>query len=259
MTMKRFLVYILLLLPCTLLHAQTVTNVDARQDGQNIVITFNMDKPTDVTLYYSTSGRYGSYKLIENRYLTKQRISSTEYCYIWNVTGQCGEFSFNNVVFRVEAEEETTKSNSFFLSLGGFYSLNNDFGATFRLGYNAMYVSVKTNFKTEKYYESPINTTTDYFMDGSEAVNRWSILLGVNWFWRNRVSFYTGAGIGERVFSAIPCNEQNRVLIDKNSANGLELECGLNLRITEDFGVTAGYSVLDFKYSEFMGGIFFRW
>ena len=263
--MKRFLLYILLLLPCTLLHAQTVTNVDARQDGQNIVITFNMDKPADVTLYYSTSGRYGSYKLIENRYLTKQRISSTEYCYIWNVIGQCGEFSFNNVVFRVEATKSratTYKSEEHpcILSLGGFYSLNDDFGAVARFGYKAVYAGFKSNFKTNKEFSNyKANIKTDYFQVGSEVISRWSGVLGINWFWRKNLSLYTGIGYGKRIYTATRVSTGNRCIVEDNSAKGIELETGANAFLTSKFGLSLGYSVLAFKYSEFTGGVIFRW
>lgn len=255
--MRRILLYILLLLPSTLLHAQTVTNVDARQDGQNIVITFNMDKPADVSISYSTSGRHGPYFWVDSNYLSKRRISSTEYRYTWDVLGQCGDFSFNNVVFRVEAKE--IKASSYFLSLGGFYSLNNDFGATFRFG-NKVYVRFKTNFQLKEYF-TVVNPSTIYFEDGSDAVNRWSALFGINWFLQNRISFYTGAGYGRRIFTtrATLGSIHRRYKIKENSATGLELECGLNLFVTEHFGFTMGYSVLAFKYSEFMGGVIFRW
>lgn len=261
MTMKRFLLYILLLLPCTLLHAQTVTNVDARQDGQNIVITFNMDKPTDVSLYYSTSGKYGTYKLIDSKYLSKQRISSTEYRYTWDVLGQCGEFSFNNVVFRVEAK----KIKPYLISFGGFYSfINNDLGTAYRIGYNAVYLGLKTNFFIETNANFESTAQGSYFVKNSEEVSRWSATLGLNLLRRERFSFYTGLGYGFRNYYATilsPDAAQNGKIckITDNSAKGLEMECGVNLFMSDYFGYSIGYSVLAFKYSELTGGIILRW
>ena len=262
--MKRFLLYILLLLPCTLLHAQTVTNVDARQDGQNIVITFNLDKPADVSLYYSTSGKYGTYKWIDSKYLTKQRISSTEYCYIWNVIGQCGEFSFNNVVFRVEAKK--IKAKPYLISGGVFYSfINEDLGTAYRIGYNAVYLGLKTNFLIIESNAKPQSTAQgSYYVKNSEEVSRWSALLGVNLLRRERFSLYTGLGYGIRNYYAkvvSPYTEQDGKIckITDNSAKGLEMECGVNLFMSDYFGYSIGYSVLAFKYSELTGGIILRW
>lgn len=262
--MKRFLLYILLLLPCTLLHAQTVTNVDARQDGQNIVITFNMDKPTDVSLYYSTSGKYGTYKLIDSKYLSKQRITSTEYRYTWDVLGQCGDFSFNNVVFRVEAKK--IKAKPYLISGGVFYSfINEDLGTAYRIGYNAVYLGLKTNFLIiESNAKLQSTAQGSYYVKNSEEVSRWSATLGLNLLRRERFSFYTGLGYGIRNYYATivsPDAAQNGKIckITENSAKGLEMECGVNLFMSDYFGYSIGYSVLAFKYSELTGGIILRW
>lgn len=259
--MKQVLQHILTLLVALTAYinmcAQTVTNVEARQEGQTIVITFNMDKPAEVSLYYSTSGKYGKYQWINSKYLTKQRISSTKYSYTWDVLGQCGDFSFNNVVFRVEAQK--LESYPFYISIGGFYSLNNDLGAIFRLGYKGMYVGYKTNFKKNQYYiDKNLNVQTDIFRKDSELVSLWGVMGGANWFWRHKYSIYTGAGYGQRVFSAERLSG-NRYKIDDNSTQGLILETGVNAFISNHVGFSIGYSVLTFQYSEFMGGIVFRW
>ena len=262
--MKRFLLYILLLLPCTLLHAQTVTNVEARQEGQTIVITFNMDKPAEVSLYYSTSGKYGKYQWINSKYLTKQRISSTKYSYTWDVLGQCGDFSFNNVIFRVEAKE--IKTMPFLISFGGFYSfINNDLGTAYRIGYNAVYLGLKTNFLIiESNAKLQSTAQGSYYVKNSEEVSRWSATLGLNLLRHERFSFYTGLGYGFRNYYATilsPDAAQNGKIckITDNSAKGLEMECGVNLFMSDYFGYSIGYSVLAFKYSELTGGIILRW
>lgn len=266
--MKQVLQHILTLLVALTAYinmcAQTVTNVEARQEGQTIVITFNMDKPADVSLYYSTSGKYGKYMWINSKYLTKQRISSTKYSYTWDVLGQCGEFSFNNVVFRVEAKE--IKTMPFLISFGGFYSLiNNELGTIYKIGYKAVYLGLKTNFliiESNANFESTAQGS--YYEKNSEEVSRWSALLGLNLLRRERFSFYTGLGYGFRNYYAKVVSQyaaQNGKIckITDNSAKGLELECGVNWFMSDYFGYSIGYSVLAFKYSELTGGIILRW
>ena len=103
--MKQILQHILTLLVTlmayTNMYAQTVTNVEAQQEGQNIVITFNMDKPCTPTIMFSTTGKNGSFNIIPEKKKKKIIRPGTEYKYLWKVTEQFEEFSYENVVFKV--------------------------------------------------------------------------------------------------------------------------------------------------------------
>ena len=102
------ILFFLILLSCGNGFAQTVTNVEARQEGQTIVITFNMDKPADFDLYFSSSGTYGKFVYIDKEYLDIQRLSDNEYYCRWHVLDQFEEFDNNFVIFRVEPKKSRT-------------------------------------------------------------------------------------------------------------------------------------------------------
>lgn len=267
--MKPFLIYILLLLPCTLLQAQTVTNVDARQDGQNIVITFHTNKPikniNKVNVGFSVNGKKGEYDLVDDKYLTKERINNGTYRCTWNVLKQYDKFVYSNVVFKITTTVGDAINTLLYtsrypntLSLNAFYSLNNDFGAVFRYGYKWWYLAGKTNFNF-KGWDSEAFADSYCYEKSSEKVTRWSVLTGINWMWRQRFSIYTATGFGVRNYTAEECDDWWRYKIVENSSRGLELECGANYWFGYNFGVTASYSVLNFKYSDFTAGVIFRW
>lgn len=272
--MKQVLQYILTLLVALTAYinmcAQTVTNVEARQEGQTIVITFNMDKPADFDLYFSSSGTYGKFVYIDKEYLDIQRLSDNEYYCRWHVLDQFEEFDNNFVVFRVEPKKSRTEAykseaNPCYFSFGGFYSLNDDLGATIRFGYKGVYAGFKSNFRTNKDFSNyNVNIKSDYFREGSELVSRWSGVLGCNLFWRQKVMLCLGVGYGTRIFTAeristVAWQNGKRCLIEDNSAKGLELETDVNAFLTDKCGLSFGYSVLAFNYSEFMCGLVFRW
>lgn len=151
----------------------------------------------------------------------------------------------------------------FLFSLGCFFSSNDDFGASFRLGYKVGYLGFKSNFRNnESNYEATANSY--YYEKNSEKISRWSALGGMRFLWKRDVSFYIGLGYGVRNYYAKAASQyswQDGELykITDNSVTGLELEGGVNLYGTKHLGITVGYSVLAFKYSEFTGGVIFRW
>lgn len=269
-TMKQFLLLVFCCFLSGSLSAQSyqvaqVTNVDAYQEGKNIIITFDADKDASLFyVYYSTNGKNGKFNLISSS-LNKEKISATKYKYTWNVLESFDDFIYDNVVFKVEAykyqtqqsysSKSTTKpyssntaktsslkqrknweSHNFYMSFGGFYSLNNDLGFHTKLGYKGVYIGHKTN-----YFQS----NDDLHIE----INRFSLLVGYNWFWKKRLSIYTGFGYGKREYL------WKQTKVDINSKEGLEVEGGLNYMFSPNAGVTLGYSTLQLVYSDFSIGL----
>lgn len=54
--MKRALLLLLSIAALSATQAQTVTNVDYYQDGKQIVVTYSLDKQSDISVYCSTDG-----------------------------------------------------------------------------------------------------------------------------------------------------------------------------------------------------------
>lgn len=100
--MKKFVFVVCIFLYSLCGVSQTISNVDANQEGQAIAITFTMDEPADVNILYSTAGVKGTYVQIPNQYLQKVPMQGTQYKYLWDVLEQLGDFTYENVVFKVE-------------------------------------------------------------------------------------------------------------------------------------------------------------
>jgi len=276
--MKQFLLFVFWLILSGSLSAQSyqvaqVSNVVAYQEGKTIIITFDAEKDASLFyVYYSTNGKTGKFNLISSS-LSKEKISATKYKYTWKVLESFDNFIYDNVVFKVEAykyqtqqsysSKSTTKSYSsntqkssspkhtnnwqshhIYMSFGGFYSLNNDWGFHTKLGFKGTYVGVKIG--SDHYKSGGLN---------ERKIERVGLAAGYNWFWENRLSIYTGIGYGKREYYL---NFWSDRIIDVNSAKGIELEGGLNYMFSPNVGVTLGYSTLQFVYSDFSTGLIIK-
>lgn len=145
-------------------------------------------------------------------------------------------------------------AKTFLLSIGGFCSLNNDLGIQMKVGYKNIYVG----------FGFDLNTFGTIFQ---KVPDRKNIMLGYNWFWQRKISFYTGAGYGVRNYYYYPnwylssigvSGGASPIKIAENSAKGFDLEAGVNLLFTKNFGVFLGCNMLQFKYSDFSAGMVFK-
>ena len=94
---------------------------------------------------------------------------------------------------------------------------------------------------------------TDIIRTGIEK-ERLGCVFGYNWFWQKQLSIYTGIGFGIRNYYW-GNNEYMMNIVEENSIKGVDVECGLNYMFTPHIGITAGYSTLQFAYSEFSTGL----
>ena len=102
--MKRIIVYIFLVALCVLrTHAQTVTNVTARQEGQNIAVYYDLSGNANVHIEVSINGKNHPLKSISGD--VGNRIEEgVRKKIIWHVLDEYGStFDARNVVFTVSA------------------------------------------------------------------------------------------------------------------------------------------------------------
>ena len=218
-----------------------------------------------ITINVTSTNKWDIYNLPSWCYITNKTNTSFKL----NVT-QNRTKKFRYAVFQVKTSNGATSQYitiaqeanppTFSTSFGCFSAMYNDIiGGNFKFGIKAWYIEVKTNFSFNS-WDSQHEAYADsyYYKKGSEKITRWNVMMGINWLWRRRFSIYTGAGYGVRNYTAQNTSGRRYTVLD-NSARGLELEGGANVFVTKRFGITAGYSVLAFQYSEFMGGVIFRW
>lgn len=143
-------------------------------------------------------------------------------------------------------EKEDFVAKPFMLALGGFYSINNDKGIQMKFG-RKIYLGGRIEI--------------------GKNPERRNIMLGRNWLWQNRLSFYTGLGYGVRNYYYYPngylssigvAGGSSPIKITENSTKGLDLEAGVNLMFTRSLGVSIGCNVLQFKYSDFSAGLILK-
>ena len=79
-----------------------VSSVDAHQEGQNIVITYQLSEQSDVTVSVSTNGgaTYSSIKSVMGD--VGASVSAGSKSVVWNVLADYEKFCFENVCFKVE-------------------------------------------------------------------------------------------------------------------------------------------------------------
>lgn len=238
--------------------------------GNGTTITINVEtnanwwEITSQPQWCTISDKTSKYFVI---HIEPNKTSSSRYGTVYVKTSDGIMEQINISQFASTTKSSKMSSNSynlpFLFSLGCFFSSNDDFGASFRLGYKVGYLGFKSNFRNnESNYEATANSY--YYEKNSEKISRWSALGGMRFLWKRDISFYIGLGYGVRNYYAKAASQyswQDGELykITDNSVTGLELEGGVNLYGTKHLGITAGYSVLAFKYSEFTGGVIFRW
>ncbi len=104
--MKQRVIIFLLLLSSTLsVLAQNATNVRVQQEGENIVITYDLNKQANVRIYVATgqSNRYTELKAVTGS-VGKDISAGINKRIIWQPLREQTEFVAQNVRFKVESE-----------------------------------------------------------------------------------------------------------------------------------------------------------
>ena len=84
---------------------ENVSSVNAYQEGKNIVITYQLSKRSNISVYVSTDGgkKFSSLKSISGDF--GKNVSSGAKRIIWNVLADYEKFNFPEVCFKISANE----------------------------------------------------------------------------------------------------------------------------------------------------------
>ena len=104
--MLKFIKYIIILTAAVLmsvpLFAQSVSNTDCRQEGKKIVVTYTLDKPSNIELWYSTDGGknyLGPLKKVSGD--VGKNVHSGNNSIVWDVLEEVEGLSGTGIVFKV--------------------------------------------------------------------------------------------------------------------------------------------------------------
>lgn len=101
--MRKYIILLFILFSAAISFAQNVTNVNVRQEGKNIVITYYLDKEANVSLQYKVAGTYG-YGYPQHIYGdVGVNVKPGLKTIIWKVLLDHDKFIHNNVQFIVSA------------------------------------------------------------------------------------------------------------------------------------------------------------
>lgn len=282
---QRHIIFLLLLFSATLsVTAQNATNVRARQEEETIVITYDLDKKSDIRVYVSM--RYMSYKELTavRGAVGKNVFAGKNLKIIWHPLDERTELVGQDIRFMVTAEgaydryvcpsqQGGQKSTETFVLGEVGYSLTPQMGYGLMLGQTysryGWYLKGRSNFQFAKIAPSCIcgyGGLVDGelpFYSGSKEEKEWIVNAGFvmdfldrhptlyNRF--NTFGFYIGGGYGKRELYW-ELSDGRWAKYSPTSYSGVSCDIGL---IGSVYGLTiiAGINTINFQYLEFEAGI----
>lgn len=171
--MKKIIyLFLTLVLPLSL-FAQTATNVIATQVGNTVEVTYDLDKPADVSLLLSCDG--GATYSITPKALTGDvgfKVQPGHKKIVWNLFSDDIDWEIDRARFKVVAED---KSKKMFTIKGVSFTMILVEGGTFTMG------ATSEQGKDAESDESPTHqvTLSDYFIGQTEVTQGlWEAVMG---------------------------------------------------------------------------------
>ncbi len=217
---------------------QTVSNVDAYQEGKNIIITYDIDKAGSVgDVYCSTDGgRTWGEALRQVTGDVNKQVPAGSHRIVWNVLAEREKLSGANICFKVEVNSVRFTVDGARITVNGVsFEMVRVEGGTFRMGATA-------EQGTDAYdWEKPVHSVTlsGYYIGKTEVTQAlWQAVMGSN------PSNFKGADLPVEGVSWNNCQE----FIQK-----LNSHTGRNFRLpTEaewEFACRGGNNSRGYKYS----------
>lgn len=266
--LKLILLAIVSLLYTGTLSSQNVSNVDAWQDGNDIVINFFLDEPAFVNitcLVEVESEIYGigkeEIKIVNNHYCS---CDKSHWCsYRWKVLEKYDSFEGNDIVFKVEAVQNITKETNeeqesdykFFILPTYHYARAPQHAYGLMLGMvdkAGVYLKVHSSFQFQKDFTRNYNL----FFDG--AVKRPELAGYVGSMFRLGCPLYMRAGVGGgyKLLLHRVAGAEEWVKDSDYSYSGVGLDGGLMLKMG-CFAISVGANSIhnSGSYWEFNAGL----
>ena len=272
-------IYLVLLLFCSLpILANNATNVRVRQEGKSIIITYDLNKKSNVRILMS-SGNNQQYKELKSvtGNVGKSVPAGKSRKVVWKPLEEYAEFVAQNVRFKVEAmgsydyyaqnaQIKTVVVGQFGYSVAPQLSYGAMIGQMYKgIGW---YVSGRSNFQ----FNAPTELACDKqgyidgerpFYTGNTSITHYAVNAGFmmnvlekttkNKF--NTLGFYLGGGYGKRELQW-ETTDGLWVKYAPTSHTGFSGNIGLFGSV---YGITlsAGVNTINFKYLEVESGIVF--
>lgn len=278
--MRKYIILLFVLFSATLLRAENASNIRARQEGKNIVITYDLSKKSNVRVGMATgnSTEFKELKAVSGD-LGKGVSAGTNKQIVFRPLDEYEKFLAQNVRFKVVAQssfdEYAKKWSTRTMIIGQF-----GYSATPQLSYGLMfgqlyygmgwYVNARSNFK----FNAPAQLSCDKngsidgitpFYSGNTSLSHLIVNAGFMWdiadwdCWTNTrfegLGFYVGGGYGSR---ELQWETENGTWVKyaPTSHTGFSGNLGVFGSL---FGITInlGVNTINFKYAELEAGVGF--
>ena len=234
------LVFFLLLSAFTAVcsFGQTVSNVDAYQEGKNIIITYDTDKAESVgDVYCSTDGgRTWGAPLKQVTGDVNKHVQAGSHRIVWDVLAEREKLAGANICFKVEVNSgRFTEDGGRFTVNGVSFEMVRVEGGTFRMG--------ATSEQEDDAWprEKPVHSVTlsSYYIGKTEVTQAlWQAVMGSN------PSFYKGA---DRPVEYVSWNDCQEFIQKLNSLTGRNFR--LPTEAEWEFACRGGNNSCGYKYS----------
>ena len=222
---------------------QTVSNVDAYQEGKNIIITYDIDKAGLVSdVYCSTDGgRTWGAPLKQVTGDVNKQVPAGSHRIVWDVLSEREKLAGANICFKVEVNSGRFTVNGVSFEMVRVEGVTFRIGATVRMG--ATFRMGATSEQEEDAYDSekPVHSVTlsSYYIGKTEVTQAlWQAVMGSN------PSKFKGADLPVESVSWNDCQEFIQKL---NSLTGRNFR--LPTEAEWEFACRGGNNSRGYKYS----------
>ena len=279
--MRKYLFLLLLLISTLSVWAENATNVRVRQEGKSIIITYDLNKKSNVRILMS-SGNNQQYKELKSvtGNVGKSVPAGNSRKVVWKPLEEYAEFVAQNVRFKVETQSTyedyalNGKVKTLLIGQVGYsFTPQLSYGGMIGQMYNGIgwYINGRSNYN----FIAPTDVTCDKdglikgegvpFYSGNTKISHYTInggfmldFLELDWSPNNRFhtfGFYIGGGYGKRELQW-ETTDGIWVKYEPTSHTGFSGNIGL---FGSFYGVTLniGVNTINFKYLDLEAGIGF--
>ena len=217
---------------------QTVSNVDAYQEGKNIIITYDTDKEGSVGGVFCSidSGRTWSKPLRQVTGDVNKQVQAGSHRIVWDVLSEREKLAGENICFKVEVNSVRFTVDGARITVNGVsFEMVRVEGGTFRMGATSEQGTVANG------WEKPVHSVTlsSYYIGKTEVTQAfWQAVMGIN------PSDFKGADLPVESVSWDDCQEFIQKL---NSLTGRNFR--LPTEAEWEFACRGGNNSRGYKYS----------
>ena len=262
---KKTITIIGILFAINLAFSQNISNYEAKQVGNNIEISYYLDKVAHIEVFISENGGRTYKKITKVSGDIGELVSAGYKKIVWNVLEEYDNFVVNYAVFKIDAK---APKMALLCPQKTFFELNFSWSPQPQMAYGftvgqfkriGWYLTFMSNFNFKGIKTDLVSSKTGYvddglpFYTGKTSTTRISTTVGFIGKIVPYMAMYVGAGFGHRT---LYWETENKKWVKNGyySTTGVDVETGFLFDI-KGFTVSAGVVTTNFKHIDFKVGL----